>query len=649
MTEAQFAETSPSAAAIGRRAPRRGAGRWRRRAVLVAAGAVLAVTGIAGPASAHATLESTSPSQGSQVATAPARVSLRFGESVGFNSRSVEVLDSGGRRVDLGDPGHPGGDGSTVAVGLRAGLPRGSYAVVWHVVSADSHPVSGTFSFGIGVPAGAAPTAVADDQVVVWADGIMRFVAYAGAAVLLGGGFFLRALWPAGLRHRRPRRLLAGAWTASVVAAVGLLLLQGPYGAGLGLGQVADPGLIQETASSRFGQLMLLRLVTLGLAVAVFRRQGAVDDDGSWLDAAGMGLLLLPTFSLTGHAAQGSLAAVSVVADAAHLAAAGIWVGGLTVLVTCLARSGPAGPVAAGSAGGRETAGGNEAADRERLDISTLAQVLPRWSVVAMGCVAVLAGTGLFQAWREVGSWAALTGTGYGQLLLAKTAAFLVLLGLGNEGRRWVNGYARRSSAAAGGAAVGPAETAAGTRRPVTTAGTDSPGSAGAPSARTVVSSSAGALAGAGSPPVRLLRRTVAAEVAIAAAVLALTAVLVNGIPARQAYAPPYSATLTARNADGQAITVLVDVAPTRTGSQTVHLYTYTAAGVVLPYQSALADVTEPSAGLGPITFTFADTGPGHGTAEGIVVPAAGTWTLTLHVRTDATTDYATTTTYVVH
>jgi copper transport protein len=326
-------------------------GRWRRP-LLVSAGVVVAVLGVAGPASAHATLESTTPSQGSQVATAPTQVSLRFSESVGINSRSVEVLDSGGHRVDAGAPGHPGGDGAVVAVDLRARLPRGSYAVVWHVVSADSHPVSGTFSFGVGVAAGATPTAVADDPLVVWLDGIGRFVAYVGAALLLGGGFFLRALWPAGLRQRRPRRLLVGGWTVSVVAAVGLFLLQGPYGAGLGLGSVADLGLLQETVSSRFGQLMLLRLTTLAVAVAVFRRWGSAQDDGVWLDAAGMGLLVLSTFSLAGHAGQGSLAVLSVVTDAAHLAAAGIWVGGLALLATCLLRPAPGGSAVAVSPSG---------------------------------------------------------------------------------------------------------------------------------------------------------------------------------------------------------------------------------------------------------------------------------------------------------
>jgi hypothetical protein len=52
---------------------------------------------------------------------------------------------------------------------------------------------------------------------------------------------------------------------------------------------------------------------------------------------------------------------------------------------------------------------------------------------------------------------------------------------------------------------------------------------------------------------------------------------------------------------------------------------------------------------LGPIRFTFAPTATGHATAEAIPVPAAGTWTLTALIHTDAITDYASTATYTVH
>src|SRR3712207_2853221 len=78
------------------------------------------------PAAAHASLSEASPRQGSQLDAAPDAVTLTFSEEVGLSDRSVQVVDSQGRRVDDGRPQHPGGDSRTVRVGLLAGLGTGS-------------------------------------------------------------------------------------------------------------------------------------------------------------------------------------------------------------------------------------------------------------------------------------------------------------------------------------------------------------------------------------------------------------------------------------------------------------------------------------------------------------------------------------------
>jgi len=219
-------------------------------AAALVAGAIVA-TGTA--ASAHAVLESTNPSQGSEVANSPPSVSLHFGEGVGINQRSLEVLDPAGKRVDDGSPQHAGGDDSTVSVKLRAGLPKAGYAVLWHVVSADSHPVGGAFSFGVGVPAGATPADVGGSKVVGALAGGFRTIAYSGAAMLGGGLFFLLFLWPAGLLARPVRTVVTAGWIASATAAIVLFLLEGPYGAGLGLGTLLQGPLISTTLATNFG------------------------------------------------------------------------------------------------------------------------------------------------------------------------------------------------------------------------------------------------------------------------------------------------------------------------------------------------------------------------------------------------------------
>ena len=54
--------------------------------------------------------------------------------------------------MDTPKAAHIGGDRTTAAVKLPAGLKDGTYVVAWRVTSADSHPVSGAFSFSIGQP-----------------------------------------------------------------------------------------------------------------------------------------------------------------------------------------------------------------------------------------------------------------------------------------------------------------------------------------------------------------------------------------------------------------------------------------------------------------------------------------------------------------
>lgn len=164
---------------------------------------LLVLTGLlatAVPASAHAVLESSSPGQGGQLAAAPPSVSLVFSEEVGLASRAVQVVDSRGKRVDDGAPSHPDGNQRSVQVKLNPGLGNGSYTVMWRIVSADGHPASGTFSFGVGVPAGAAPPLVDVDPIVSALRVVVQVSAYAGAALVLGASAFLFVLWPGGRR-----------------------------------------------------------------------------------------------------------------------------------------------------------------------------------------------------------------------------------------------------------------------------------------------------------------------------------------------------------------------------------------------------------------------------------------------------------------
>lgn len=56
--------------------------------------------------------------------------------------------------------------------------------------------------------------------------------------------------------------------------------------------------------------------------------------------------------------------------------------------------------------------------------------MVARFSLLGMGCVVFIVGSGVFLGWHYVGGWARLIGTGYGNMLLVKIVLFVCVLAL---------------------------------------------------------------------------------------------------------------------------------------------------------------------------------------------------------------------------
>jgi copper resistance protein C len=105
---------------------------------------------LAGPsAEAHAFLDHASPAVGSAVPTAPANVTIWFTQDLEPAFSSITVTNEAGQRVDLGNAVVVAGHPDELQVGLKP-LPAGTYHVSWHVVSVDTHPTQGNFTFQVG-------------------------------------------------------------------------------------------------------------------------------------------------------------------------------------------------------------------------------------------------------------------------------------------------------------------------------------------------------------------------------------------------------------------------------------------------------------------------------------------------------------------
>lgn len=115
------------------------------RTLIVVAGLLLG--GLAS-AHAHALLKSATPAVGSTVTTTPTEVAIVFSEAVEPRFSSIEVHDAAGARIDKNDPHTASGDANRLIVTLQAG-PPGTYKVIWHAVSVDTHRTQGSYSFSV--------------------------------------------------------------------------------------------------------------------------------------------------------------------------------------------------------------------------------------------------------------------------------------------------------------------------------------------------------------------------------------------------------------------------------------------------------------------------------------------------------------------
>jgi copper transport protein len=383
-------------------------------AVIVAPGAH-AATARAGRM-AHAAVVSTYPADGSVLASAPAEVTVTFDEPVVMTPASLAVYTPNGNRADTGTTtlGAP----YEIQVSLLGGLGPGTYTAAWHVVSDDTHPVSGAFTFSIGAPSATSVPAlsVTGDWLVSAAFTVARWLEYGCFALLCGAVAFLITCWPDGARRRGVARLVTLSWAGLLLSTLLGLLLQGPYAANAGLGSLLDPSLLRSTLNSKLGAASQARELMAFLAGAtasvLLPRLPSLRRRGLIIAGVGWGVLssaVAASWAVYDHASTGVQAGSGLPVAMVHLDAMAIWIGGLAVLAGfALRRPGEPGVTAA----------------------------VPRFSAVALACVTVIVASGAYQTWREVGEWGALTGTPYGRLVLAKVAGLLALIALGYLARR---------------------------------------------------------------------------------------------------------------------------------------------------------------------------------------------------------------------
>jgi putative copper resistance protein D len=259
------------------------------------------------------------------------------------------------------------------------------------------------------------------DDPLIW----VRAIQFAATVSVSGVVIFEALVGAPALRTVPPNEPMAGvvrlrlgriAWCSLVLvalSAIAWLIAQSVQMSGQSFDELWSGGALATVLfDTDFGHVWLARCAVMALlAVALFP---------SYFNAArpspsrrGVALVsaaaLAGALAFSGHAAAGA-GAESVVhegADVLHLLAAAAWAGALVPLAVLL---------------------GAAANDRGQSSLAVARVATRRFSTLGIVSVATILVTGLVNTWELAGSAAALFGTDYGRLLLAKIALFLVMV-----------------------------------------------------------------------------------------------------------------------------------------------------------------------------------------------------------------------------
>lgn len=97
---------------------------------------------------AHAFLERANPPVGSEIAASPPEISILFTEGVEPLFSKIEVAGADGAAIATGKP-HLAPDTNRRLIIELPKLPPGTYTVIWHVTSVDTHKTEGNYKFTV--------------------------------------------------------------------------------------------------------------------------------------------------------------------------------------------------------------------------------------------------------------------------------------------------------------------------------------------------------------------------------------------------------------------------------------------------------------------------------------------------------------------
>lgn len=404
--------------------------------IVTALAAIWPLLGASPAVAAPVSVVSSSPADGSTVATSPSSITVTFDQTIG--SASSVVITCNGNAVP-----QPGArtteDLRSLVVDLTGKpLPRGSCVVGWKVQGlVDAGTNSGTFTFVIqqdtvpttvpltAAPGGTAPVAAtpaaatnaatnADPPKVGGALGLARLLSTLALAALFGSLVLITVAWPEGVEYILTIRFLRYAWLAACVGTVITVACMTAQATGKGFTSSLSPTSWFDLAHSTPGKAMLARLVLVAASAWVAIRPERCIDPATQLPALALPGLAVATMGFS--RAGGKLELFGYGAGMLHAVAMAVWLGGL-LLLSRVVLAGP----------------GDDDLVHAVRGFSRL--VTPAW-------IATVA-TGLFQLYRLDSGH--LLNTDHGRLLVLKVIVVAAMVFVGVATRQFVHARLARA------------------------------------------------------------------------------------------------------------------------------------------------------------------------------------------------------------
>lgn len=352
-------------------------------------------------ACAHATLESTSPAFRAELQTGPKQVSIHFDQTVKAIARSMEVLDAKGVNHAY----------ATRAVGTELvarvhPLKEGQYTIRWQAMSADTHVVSGVWTFGVGVPAAPVEEAYGAGGPGT-TEHIVRWLWFLGMALTIGAlGFRLIVLRGLEVPQLLGRRIAVAAGLGAVVtlqAGIAAFSLRAEDSLQLPFGRFLY-GDLSPMAKTRFGEAFVTMTLVFAGVLALVYLAWLLDRTVFLVPAFALAVVFVGGLSVSGHdGVDPGSSWKTEVADWVHLSAASLWIGALATMALLLWSGAP------------------ELRRAAFLRFSRLATVL----------IALVLAAGIYLAIVRLPHLHDLWSTGYGHVLIVKVSLVALALSWG--------------------------------------------------------------------------------------------------------------------------------------------------------------------------------------------------------------------------